>query len=263
MRSVHGAGFLYELGSELHLTPDIIIASSGNAGNAAYFVADQYEFLRRAWLEFLSKPAFISFTRPWRMMDIDWLIDTVFKRDLPLNTAALLASPTQLFIPITDARSGEVRYARPFEADPFEILRAAKAIPILFRKKVPLFSRTYLDGELGPTLEDHVAKARAEGATRIVIVDDSNSRTPLGTLAMKLYAVFSPKEVREALLRDLSSNSTCIISHDVSIICVKPNHLPVGLTTRNHRNLLEGFSQGRREALALASELRRLFDVAS
>ena len=80
MRSAHGGGFLYALGTQLNIRPDIIVASSGNAGNAIYFCAEQFDDLKNIWLERLSTSKFISFLRPFRVMDIDYLVDEVFKK---------------------------------------------------------------------------------------------------------------------------------------------------------------------------------------
>lgn len=80
MRSAHGGGFLCALAQELGIaTPDILVASSGDAGNILYFSAGQYESIKRIWEKLLSTPKFISPWRFWRVMDIDYLIDTVFK----------------------------------------------------------------------------------------------------------------------------------------------------------------------------------------
>ena len=261
MGGAHGAGFLYALGKELVISPDITVASSGNAGNSFYFATRQYEFLKQSWTELLSTPKFISFARPWRVMNIDYLIDTVFKRQTPLNIEKLLLSRIRSLVPVTNALSGEVKYFSPHEVDPFELLRATKAIPILFRKKVMLHGKEYLDGEMGPTLEDHIARAHSEGATRILVIDDSSKHGKVGALAMRVFAHLSPQGLREALRRDLSVHSVCVTSPDASILCVKPEHLAVGVATRNRTKLLQGFMQGETEALALEPELRTLFEV--
>ena len=177
MRSVHGAGFLYALGKDLGLFPDILIASSGNSGNALYFAARQYEYLKRAWTDYVYGSRFISWKRFWKVMDIDWLIDTIFKLELPLQIDDLLASPVKAFISVTEALSGKNRYLTPQEVDPYELLRASKAIPFFFGRTVELKGKKYFDGEIGPTLHDHIAKARGEGATRIVVLDDSSAPT--------------------------------------------------------------------------------------
>src|SRR3989338_10270539 len=105
MRSAHGAGFLYALATQLGLTaPDVMVGSSGDAGNVLYFSAGQYESLKRIWTELLSTPKFISPLRFWRVMDINYLVDTVFKEQERLDTDALGLSAIRWFVSIEDSR---------------------------------------------------------------------------------------------------------------------------------------------------------------
>ena len=173
MRSAHGAGFLYALEKEMALPkPDIMIGSSGNAANVLYHCADQIEEMRRIWLQLLSTPRFISIWRFWRIMNIDYLVDTVFKHQEPLDVKQVQSTPIEWCIPLTDYDTGKTLYVSAGDDfDPFELLRGAKAIPILFGKKVRTGHRQYIDGEFGATLQDHVSHALALGARRIVIVN--------------------------------------------------------------------------------------------
>jgi len=60
MKSAHGAGFLYEFNELGVQRPDIMIGTSGNAGNVLYFCAGQAESMRRIWTELLSTRQFVS-----------------------------------------------------------------------------------------------------------------------------------------------------------------------------------------------------------
>ncbi|MBC7836809.1 hypothetical protein H7X87_03465, partial [Acetobacteraceae bacterium] len=215
MRSAHGAGFLYALGTKLSLTsPHILVGSSGNAGNMLYFIAGQYDFLRRVWSGILSTPKFISFLRFYRIMDIDYLIDTVFKKILPLNIAAAQASSTEYFIPITDAKTGKTRYVgKDDSTDTFEVLRAAKAIPIIFGKEISLQGKKYIDGEMGPTLSDHVEFALSKGAKNIIVVDNTSAWRGITKLGMEVYALTLSKNLRNAIVRDINQHSLCVASN--------------------------------------------------
>lgn len=261
MRSAHGAGFLYCMGAKLGLTtPDIIIGSSGNAGNVLYFAAGQYEYLKIAWTKLLSTPKFISLRRLRHIMDIDYLIDTVFRKQVPLDVEELKVTPVRYFLPVTNATTGATRYfTNADDIDPFELLRAAKALPIFFGKKVPLLAETYIDGEVGPTLHDHIACATAHGATDILLINDGSAKTPLGTLVMELYARMSPPGLKEAILRDLSEKAVCVTSPHASILCVRPERLPAHVATRSESRLCATFEAGIADAFAIEGELRALF----
>ncbi len=85
MRSAHGAGFLYGL-AELGITdPDIIIGTSGNAGNVLYYVSRQYDNGSKVWCGgLLSTRKFVSYLRFWRIVNIGVLFPQfVFQKPMP------------------------------------------------------------------------------------------------------------------------------------------------------------------------------------
>ena len=227
MRCAHGSGFLYALATKLHTrAPDIMIGASGDAGNVAYFCAGQSEENRHIWRDLLSTSKFISFWRFSRIMDIDYLIDTVFKQQAPLNTTDLIGSTIQWRIPVTDAETQAVRYVGVEDKlNIFETLRASKAIPFLYRKKVRLGDRFYIDGAYKSTAEQHIAHARSLGAERIVIVQHHASH---------------------------------FHTSDPNIFTINQTHLPCGVATRNQTRLRATFDLGVEDALAHREELRTL-----
>jgi predicted patatin/cPLA2 family phospholipase len=260
MRSSHGAGFLHALGKELKLTsPDTIIASSGNAGNSLYYIAGQYDFIKRIWTELLATPKFISFLRIWRIMDIDYLIDQVFKKQAPMDIGAVQRSPIEYCIPVTNAQTGTTRYVTKQDTvDLFEVLRAAKAMPFFYGKKVVLPWGQYIDGELGPTAADHVAHALEQGADNIVLIDNSSPQTKTSDTIMRVYAHIAAKGLGDAVRRDISVSAVCLSASNKNIICLKPTVI-AGAFAHSKRELGETFEQGVRDALALRDELAALF----
>lgn len=261
MRSGHGAGFLYALGTKLGIThPDMIVASSGNACNSLYFATGQYEFLKEAWTRALSSPKFISFARPWRIMDIDYLVDGIFRQQLPLNVEALRATSIEYYVPLTDAETGKTVYLGKEQAsDPFALLRAAAAIPIAFGKAEPVAGRLYIDGEVGPVLQDHINFAIARGATRILAIDNGTPRGKIYDLIIEGYERIAPVGIRHAFDRELSHSSVCLISDKASIMCVQPTTLPATTLTRDPHKLLATFNTGIQDALKLSLDLQNLF----
>jgi predicted patatin/cPLA2 family phospholipase len=229
MKSGHGSGFLYALATEIGITaPDIMVASSGDAANMAYFVAGQWEENRRMVLNLLSTPKFISFWRFWKIMDIDYLVDVVYKHQAPIDVEKVAASTIRWRIPIRDIDTGELRYVGAGNhLDLFEVLRAAKAIPFLYWRKVRIEDHRYVDGQYGTKLDEHIAQARSLGAQRIVIVNHWQSTS-----------TFS----------------------DPNIIFVSPSSpLPCGIATRDNKKLRATFDRGVADARALKDELSALF----
>lgn len=261
MKGAHGAGFLYALATELGITaPSIMVGSSGDAGNVLYFSAEQYEGMKHIWTELLSTSKFISFLRFWRVMDINYLIDTVFKKQEPLNTDALKNSPIRWFVPMSDYDTGRTRYVSAEDAlDPFEVLRASAAIPIVFGEKIPIDGNRYTDGELGPTLQDHVTQVLRQGVKRILIINHTSPWHALSRAVYEGYAAHTPKGMHDAIIRDLSTNVFHMSAPDATVIVVAPQNLPAGNLTRHQGKLQATFEQGVTDARAIEKELTSLF----
>ena len=261
MRSAHGAGFLYALATDLGITaPDIMIASSGDAGSTLYFCAGQYHGIRRIWLDLLSTRRFISLLRFWRIMDIDYLIDVVFKEQEPLDTERLQRTLIKWFIPLSDYDTGATCYVGIKDnLDPFEVLRAAKAIPVLFGKRILLSHRRYIDGELGPILQDHVRHALAQGVQNILILNHVTPWEGTKKIAMRLYTSVIPGGMRDAIIRDISTDTHHFSAPHANVLFVSPEKLPCAPLTHNKEKIKATFDRGVADALALKDELRALF----
>ncbi len=225
MRCAYSAGALIALAEEFDLTkPDILIATSGSAGSSLYYLTGQYDDIKTIWTELLSTRKFISFFRFWRIMDIDYLIDEVFKKQCPLQVELLPQVNTNFYIPITDTVTKKARYiSKEDKVDIFEALRATKAIPLLFGKSVSIDNNNYIDGVVGVSFEDTVKKAKELGATTIIAIDNSkHPKTPAmvesGTEIIYISNSVMPanrltrssEKLRETLLlgyRDIANNN--------------------------------------------------------
>lgn len=264
MRSVHGAGFLYALRNELHLRePDMMIGSSGDAGNILYYCAGQCEEMKRVWIEWLTTTKFISFKRFWRIMDVDYLVDDVFSKREPLDVGRVASSFIEWRIPITDFDTGITRYvAAKDNLNPFEVLRAAKAIPLLYRRKVSIAPARYIDGELGPTLEDHVRFAIAQGVDRLIVLRHNSLWSRISKFYGRLYASRVSEGLRRSIIHDMTKDSIHITVSDAQMILLVPKNLPVRNPADNQREHVGAtFERGFNDALALQDELRTLFNV--
>lgn len=213
MRCAYTAGALVALARECGVTtPNSVFALSGSAGNALYFVAGQYDAIERIWTELLSTRRFVSFARLWRVMDIDYLVDKVFTKQEPLNIPRLRSSMIRYCIPVTDALTHVPRYFSNGEADALEVLRAAKALPFLYGKRVTIDGGAYVDGGLSVTFDDLLTRAKDSGAKRIIAIDASGERRP------------TPDDER--------------------VIFVRRQRLPARLLTTDSRRLGETFTLG-------------------
>lgn len=261
-RSTHGGGFLYTLANELGIkSPDIMIGSSGDSGNVLYFSAGQYEEMRRIFEEHLCSKKFLSPWRFWRMMDVDYLVDTIFRRLEPLDVKKVAASAISWQIPITDYASGEPRYVSANDGvDIFETLRASQALPFYYGRKIPLFGNRYIDGELGPTLEDHIKKAVELGATRLLVINHATPWLGLKKIAMETYALLSSSGLRSSIIRDIHADASHIETSHGHMIVLSPSELPVTSVENDKRKLKATFARGMQDARALKDELLALFE---
>ena len=196
-----GLGCSWSVGALLALvrkynftSPDILITGSGSAGTGAYFVSGQYESIENIWSNLLCTNKFVSLKRFWKMVDIDYLIDEVFKKQDPLDTSKIFKSKINFLVPVANAKTGEVEYfsnkdkvgvlshpkikkkceaiqASPnFQlptpnfrgADIFEILRASKAMPFFYGKKIKIKNQKYCDNRFSSRIELHLQKAISE-----------------------------------------------------------------------------------------------------
>lgn len=260
MRSGHGAGFLYAMATQIGITaPDLIIGTSGDAANVAYFAAQQYESMKIVWTEHVTARKFVNPWRFWRVLDIDYLVDTLFKKTEPLDILKLRASSIQWFIPVTDFDTGTTRYIGAKDnLDPFEVLRAAKAIPVLYGKVITLFDHRCIDGEIGSTLEDHIKFAVKMGATRVLVINHS-VWTKKTRAAIRIYAAFTPEDMRRAIERDITTDVSCITMPNVTIVCVMAETVAPGPIIKDKIQMREIFDKGVSDALAIQDELRQLF----
>lgn len=233
MRCSYSAGVLYALAKEYGFQrPDIAIATSGSVGSLLYYITGQYDGFKKVWTQLLSTPKFISFLRVWKIMDIDYLVDQVFKKQVPLDTQTLSNTPIQFHLPIAGHKSGNVRYISNSDSvDIFETIRAAKAIPVVYGAKICIEGEQYIDGGMNNTFERTIKKAQALGADTIIAIDT---------------------RARWKRLRLLKAAET-----DPSIILITNTDIPTRLMTQNKKKLQQAFELGYRDAVE-HKELRKI-----
>lgn len=171
LRGVYSIGALAAL-EECKLTDafSLVMGSSAGAVNGAYFLAGQAIEGIDIYVEDLSNSNFVSLRRPWKIVDIDYLVDVALKEKHPLNVAALQGSETPLYTVLTDAETAEERIvsSRDEDLDPYEVIRATAALPGLYNKRVPLAERAYIDGGIANQVP--VQEAFSRGAREVLVV---------------------------------------------------------------------------------------------
>lgn len=263
MRCVYGVGVLSALVEEYGLTePDIIVASSGSVANAAYYLSGQYTCVIAAWLDVIASKKFISYGRR-KVVDIDYLVDEVFKKQFPFDFKALKRAKTAFVFATTRVKDGKTVYMKlPKDRKIYECLRAAKAVPFIYGKDVSIGKNLYFDGDFGSNTEDLVMKALELGATDLIIVENNpevkNSRTKrvgLDTLYLE-SRVTGRQGAALAALRELEGTKALVFPKGVKSVWLEPEK-PLFLLERHKRYLRAGFNQGYDDAVN-SKELRTL-----
>jgi len=239
--------------------PDVYVSSSGSVANMLYFLAGQANLLERAWTRFLASRQVIRYF-PFPKFDLDYLVNVLFREIMPLDEERLNAAKTRWFVPVTDSDLGSTSFvSNESWLDPYEIMRAAKAIPFFSSGGIWLGSHRYVDGGIGTDCESLVDRAILAGAKRIILI--SNVSRSWGALAwpMRMYARTRSHAMRELMRKDAESIERAIEPHGVELIHLTPSYpLPVGLITRNKRRVAEAFHMGYDDFMAKRPEIERL-----
>jgi predicted patatin/cPLA2 family phospholipase len=207
LRASYVVGVVKALIEKFHITSvDIAVATSGSAGTLAYYVARQFDSIINIWTNLLSTWKFLSFRNVLfgnPVLNIDYLIDVVFKQQDRLNVESLKCQPTELFIPVTNYRTGEAKYFSNYDdVDIFEVLRAAKAAEISYGRPVNIAGQEYVDGALSAPIG--ITKAIDAGATDIIVISPNpkgfiRSRSILERFTTGLFARGFPKSLRQTI----------------------------------------------------------------
>lgn len=173
MNCAYGAGMLSALEDVRLPKGTVIIAASGSAGNATYFASGQVSVGKDIWTNYLAGNKMINYNNRKNILDIDYVIDAVFKKEFPLNLNNLRNSNLEVIVPAMCYETGGINYfsSKESDLDWFEILRAAKALPIVYGKRVKIGNLHYFDTPYSSSWDVHIEKAKGLGATDLIILD--------------------------------------------------------------------------------------------
>ncbi len=263
MKCAYSAGAIVALARELKITnPDVFVAASGSVGAMFYFLAKQYDDIEKAWTRFIPSKHFIRYA-PFPALRINYLVDTISKQYLPLDIDAVEASSTRFFVPVTDVKTGDSTFIDNGKwLNPYEIIRAATAIPILYNGHVALGGRSYLDGDFSIGMVDLIDAAIKEGATRILCITNSDAPTRFGKLILRTYGALLSPGLRKAMLRDMEMSQTVEWPNGIKFTLVSPTStLPTVIYSRERRKVVETFTMGYEDLLAKREEITELFQI--
>lgn len=249
MKCSYGVGVLVALLEKFRLAhPDILIAASGSAGTGSYFMSGQYRAMVNIWANLLSTDDFINLKRISRIIDIDYLIDNVFKRQEPLDVAGVLRSSTHYLIPVTHAVTGDLRFFSNRDGiDIFEAMRATKAMPVAYDKPVMIDGEPYIDSYTSSTVELNIVHAAALGAEKILAVDATKKGPSVSRTVFEIWLRLQRAQFRRKFAERLETrrNYQEKIPDGTNVLVLKPRKkLPVGTLSNNQQALQDTIQQG-------------------
>ena len=171
MRGVISCASLMAL-EELGLTEvfDEVYGASAGAVNAAYFLAGQAAYATTIYYQKINNTRFIR--RFWhrKIVNIDDLFDCIIKSERPLQVEKVMASPSQFFVTIADALTGEafLAHAQSSQTPLLTLLKASAAMPLLYNSLVTVDGRECFDGGLINPLP--ILEAIESGCTDLLVL---------------------------------------------------------------------------------------------
>jgi len=261
MRCSYSAGALVALAHEYGFTePYLVIGNSGSAGSLAYYLTGQYDSIRNIWTRLLTSRLFIWVLRFWNICNVDWLIDAVFKKIDPLDTTQLEKSQTRFLVSAFDIHDGTIRYFNRCESDVFELLRATKAMPIIFNHDVKIEGRDYCDASRCTGVHGSIEQAFSLGADKVIAINNEFGRS---SILFTIYTLLLPAVMRTRIAEEKErefKGYPSLTEHSRDIIWMSPKTLPIGLLGNSHAKLVKSFELGYRDAkenLELGTLLRQ------
>ncbi len=182
MRGIFSSGVL-DAFLESGFNPfEICIGVSAGATNIAAYLAGMQGRNYQVYTDYSLRPEFISvrrFLAGGHLMDLDWLWDVTIK-ELRLDIEAILSSHSHYYMTLTRVADGQAVYTLPDRDNLEQMLKASSAMPVFYRKFVPVpglngsrpedgaLSDLYVDGGIADPIP--VLEAYRRGAARILVL---------------------------------------------------------------------------------------------
>lgn len=254
MRCAYSAGVLYALAKELELkAPKYLVGSSGTAATALNYTLREYEMLKRVWTKEIPSKEHRRLIARWRLLkifDVDYLVDEIIKPyERPAHEKILRESKTGLFLAATGADNGRVDFfdvQKEQKHSVYEILRASKAIPVAFRRKVMLAGRRYVDGAIGAPLVDSVRFLKDKGAKNVLVIKNEYGIPFTNKVMFWIYSWLVNKRLGKSIRRYVRQNDRDILALEgVNVFILEPSRrLKASSLSLKREKLEDAFNLG-------------------
>ena len=260
MRGAHTCGILWPLVQTGRTHFDVVTATSAGTCTSAYFVAKQFNQFSWVSREFLHDRQFINLRKLFSrhsVMDLDYLINYIFRDVCPLDIKALQETATEFYITATRCDTAQPVYFNNHHDDIFTALKASAAMPVAYKHPVVIGDQQYIDGGISDSIP--IQKAIDEGCDEIVVL----MTRPLGyrmkpPFANLLPALFNKKfpAVAQALKQRHNHYNDVLRriekqDYPCKLTVIRPkDKLPVSRLTTKHEKIMAAIQMGYRDALA-------------
>lgn len=249
MTCAYSAGAIMALVEKFGLKkPDIIVGGSGSVGTLAYYITKQYKSIKNVWSNLLCNKEVIDIKRLWRVIDVDYVIDTIFKAKAKLDIKKLIKSDIRLFIGVTNYEKGKVEYfSNKSKVDLFEAIRASMAVPMLYNKPVKINNKNYCDTFVSCSVEAGIMKAIALGATEIIAINNQKNRS-WEEDGFKVWLFAKTKEFKINFQRELDKIHDFKLPDGIKLVLIESKEkLKIDLLNNDKGMLKSTFNRGYRE----------------
>ena len=262
-KCAYAAGALLALADQYKFSnPDLVISESSGTISAMYYLSEQYEHMISGWLIAPTIPKFISMLQ-WPVVDVDVLVDIFLRKSYPLHEKKLRENRAELLIPLTRIDDGELVYHKlSGRDDPYEMIRASTAIPLLYGKTVALHGTMYIDGGFGSYPIDHVKEAVKQGATDIIFIRSTNGPNTATRQILQVASLFWKQNgdigLARAAAREVKAEPDYLPPARVNLITLTSPKKEQWILGKNISELKRLIDRGYSDAVE-SSALKKLF----
>lgn len=144
---------------------DYSLAVSASVPTMAYFKAGHRKEIESIWRRELTTPDIIQYrnypaaslalSKDRPVLNIDHLVDVVFKEKYPLDLEKLQANPMQAFFAVTNIHKRDLTFFTDTHPDIYSVFKAAMAVPGCYLGSVCIDGQECVDGGLIDFLPIH------------------------------------------------------------------------------------------------------------
>jgi len=163
MRAGFVAGALMALMDKGLTSFDVAVAVSASVPTLAYFAAGQRRCIEKIWREEIDSAKLVCYrnlpltiiypSKRWPVLDIDYIVDEVFKRKYPLDVAALINNQMHCGFAVTRLSDARPVILTPESNSIYKIFRAALSMPGCCPEPVRIDGEAYIDGGTADLLQ--------------------------------------------------------------------------------------------------------------